>query len=63
MITPGHDRSGADRSFDGHSPRRPLWSDRFVGRERELERVAVGLQKAVDGTPNALVCRGRRVSD
>jgi DNA-binding CsgD family transcriptional regulator/tetratricopeptide (TPR) repeat protein len=58
MITPGHDRSGADRSFDGHSPRRPLWSDRFVGRERELERVAVGLQKAVDGTPNALVLSG-----
>ena len=58
MITTSHDRSGPDRSFEGHAPRRPLWSDRFVGRERDLERVALGLQRAVDGRPNALVLSG-----
>jgi DNA-binding CsgD family transcriptional regulator/tetratricopeptide (TPR) repeat protein len=53
-----HDRSGESRSFDGRSPHRSLWSDRFVGRERLLERIAVGLQGAVDGKPSALVLSG-----
>ena len=35
--------------------RHRLWSDRFVGRERQLERMAVGLQSATDGQPNTLV--------
>ncbi|MGZ6273993.1 MAG: AAA family ATPase, partial [Candidatus Limnocylindrales bacterium] len=50
-----HDRSGGSRSFEGRSPHRPLWSERFVGRERQLERIAVGLQDATDGQPGALV--------
>ena len=54
-MTSNHDRSGGSRSFDGRSPHRPLWSERFVGRERQLERIAVGLQGAVDGQPSALV--------
>jgi DNA-binding CsgD family transcriptional regulator/tetratricopeptide (TPR) repeat protein len=54
-MTNSHDRSGESRSLDGRSPRRQLWSDRFVGRERQLERIAVGLQGAVDGKPSALV--------
>ncbi|MGA3031362.1 MAG: LuxR C-terminal-related transcriptional regulator [Candidatus Limnocylindrales bacterium] len=58
MITIGHERSGASRGFDGRSPHRRLWSDRFVGRERQLERIAVGLQAAVDGNPSALVLSG-----
>ena len=40
------------------SPHRKLWSDRFVGRERQLERIAVGLQSAADGRPNALILAG-----
>ncbi len=58
MIMTSHDRSSADRSFDGRSPHRRLWSDRFVGRERQLERIAVGLQSAADGKPNAIVLSG-----
>ena len=54
-MTVGHDRSGAGRGLDGHSPVRRLCSERFVGRERQLERVAVGLQSAVDGRPSALI--------
>jgi DNA-binding CsgD family transcriptional regulator/tetratricopeptide (TPR) repeat protein len=57
-MTNSHDRNGESRSFDGRSPRRQLWSDRFVGRERQLERIAAGLQGAVDGKPSALVMSG-----
>jgi DNA-binding CsgD family transcriptional regulator/predicted ATPase len=48
-------RGGWLRGFDGGSMRHRLWSDRFVGRERQLERIAVGLQEAADGLPNTLV--------
>jgi DNA-binding CsgD family transcriptional regulator/tetratricopeptide (TPR) repeat protein len=58
MTTTSHDRSGAGRSIDGRAPHRQLWSDRFVGRERELERIAVGLQAASDGKPTTLVLSG-----
>jgi DNA-binding CsgD family transcriptional regulator/tetratricopeptide (TPR) repeat protein len=58
MNTTDHDRSGARRSLDGRSPHRRLWSDRFVGRERQLERIAIGLQNAVDGKPGALILSG-----
>ncbi len=54
-MTNSHDRNSGSRSFDGRSPGRSFWSDRFVGRERQLERIAVGLQGAVDGQPSALV--------
>jgi DNA-binding CsgD family transcriptional regulator/tetratricopeptide (TPR) repeat protein len=57
-MTNSHDRSGESRSFDGRSPHRQLWSDRFVGRERQLERIAAGLQSAVDGHPSALLLSG-----
>jgi DNA-binding CsgD family transcriptional regulator/tetratricopeptide (TPR) repeat protein len=53
-----HDRSGGSRTYDGRSPHKRIWSDRFVGRERQLERMAVGLQGAADGKPNALVLTG-----
>jgi DNA-binding CsgD family transcriptional regulator/tetratricopeptide (TPR) repeat protein len=55
MTLTNHDRGYAGRSFDGRSPHRRLWSDRFVGRERQLQRIAVGLQSAADGKPNTLV--------
>ncbi len=58
MTTTSHDRSGAGRTADGRSPRRPLWSDRFVGRDRQLERIGVGLQSAADGQPTTLVLSG-----
>ncbi len=57
MIT-GHDRGGVSRTFDGHPHVRRLCSERFVGRERQLERVAVGLQSATDGRPSALILSG-----
>ncbi len=57
-MTNSHDRSGGSRGFDGRSPHHRLWSDVFVGRERQLERIAIGLQSAVDGQPNALVLSG-----
>src|SRR5512140_209709 len=53
-MTTGHDRSGHGRAHDAHAPRR-LFSERFVGRERQLERIAVGLQSAADGRPSALI--------
>ena len=53
-----HDRGGAGRTFDGRSPHKRLWSDRFVGRERQLERIAIGLQNVADGKPTALVLSG-----
>ena len=53
-----HDRGGAGRILDGRSPHRRLWSDRFVGRERQLERIAIGLQSVADGKPTALVLSG-----
>jgi DNA-binding CsgD family transcriptional regulator/tetratricopeptide (TPR) repeat protein len=55
MITTSHDGSSTGSSVDGRSPHRRLWSDHFVGRERQLERIAVGLQSAADGKPNAIV--------
>jgi DNA-binding CsgD family transcriptional regulator/tetratricopeptide (TPR) repeat protein len=58
MITTSHDRSGAGRTVDGRSPHRRLWSDRFVGRDRLLERIAVGLQSAADGRPTTLLLSG-----
>jgi DNA-binding CsgD family transcriptional regulator/tetratricopeptide (TPR) repeat protein len=58
MTITSHDRSGAGRSIHGRSPYRQLWSDRFVGRESELESVAVGLQAAADGRPTTLVLSG-----
>jgi DNA-binding CsgD family transcriptional regulator/tetratricopeptide (TPR) repeat protein len=57
-MTNSLDRSGASRSFELRPPRHRLWSDRFIGRERELERIAVGLQGATDGKPNALILSG-----
>ena len=38
MTIGSHDRSGLSRGFDGRLPHRRLWSDRFVGRERQLEQ-------------------------
>ena len=58
MATTIHDRGGAGRIFDGRSPHKRLWSDRFVGRERQLERIALGLQSVADGIPAALVLSG-----
>lgn len=58
MIITGHERSAASRGLEGRSTHRRLWSDRFVGRERQLERIAVGLQAATDGKPSALVLSG-----
>jgi predicted ATPase len=57
-MTNSLDRSGAGRSFELRPPRHRLWSDRFIGRERQLERLAVGLQSAADGQPNALILSG-----
>ena len=58
MIPTTHDRSGAVRTLDGRSAHRRLASDRFVGRDRQLERIAVGLQNAADGQPTALILSG-----
>jgi DNA-binding CsgD family transcriptional regulator/tetratricopeptide (TPR) repeat protein len=57
-MTNSTNRGSWPRSFDGGSTRHRLWSDRFVGRERHLERVAVGLQSAADGQPNTLILAG-----
>jgi DNA-binding CsgD family transcriptional regulator/predicted ATPase len=56
-MTNGIER-GDGRGFDERSSHRKLWSDRFVGRERQLDRIAVGLQSAADGKPNALILSG-----
>jgi DNA-binding CsgD family transcriptional regulator/tetratricopeptide (TPR) repeat protein len=56
-MTNSMERSG-NHGFDGRFSHRKLWSDRFVGRERQLERIAVGLQSAADGRPNALILSG-----
>jgi DNA-binding NarL/FixJ family response regulator len=56
-MTNSMDRNGG-HGFDGRTSHRKLWSDRFVGRERQLERIAVGLQSAADGRPNALILSG-----
>jgi DNA-binding CsgD family transcriptional regulator/tetratricopeptide (TPR) repeat protein len=58
MTMTNHDRSGSSHIFDGRPTHHRLWSDRFVGRERVLERVAVGLQNVADGRPNALILSG-----
>ncbi len=57
-MTTTHDRSGLGRIYDGRPAHRRLWSDRFVGRERELERIAMALQGAADGKPSTLVLSG-----
>ena len=49
------DRNGTGGNDDGRSPNGRISSKLFVGRERQLERIAVGLQGAADGRPNALV--------
>jgi len=51
------ERSGG-RGFDGRQPHRRMWSERFIGRERQLERVAIGLQDAADGKPSTLILSG-----
>ena len=58
MAMTTHDRGGGSRLIDGRSPHKRLWSDRFVGRERVLERIALGLQSVADGTPTTLVLSG-----
>ena len=58
MMTTSHERGGGGRNVDGRSQHRRLWSERFVGRERQLERIAVGLQEATDGQPTTLVMSG-----
>jgi DNA-binding CsgD family transcriptional regulator/tetratricopeptide (TPR) repeat protein len=56
MVTmTSHDRSGMGRNHDGRSTNWRISSERFIGREPQLERIAVGLQGAADGRPNALV--------
>ena len=55
-MTNSMERGG--HGFEGRFSHRQLWSERFVGRERELERIAVGLQSAADGRPNTLVLAG-----
>ncbi len=49
---------GAGPGHEGRSGHRRLWSDRFVGRERSLERIALGLQGAADARPNSLIQSG-----
>jgi DNA-binding CsgD family transcriptional regulator/tetratricopeptide (TPR) repeat protein len=56
-MTNSMERNGS-RGFDGRSSHHKLWSDRFVGRERPLERIALGLQGVADGRPNALILSG-----
>jgi len=57
-MTNSLDRSGGGRSFELRSARRRHWSDQFIGREHQLEQMAVGLQSAADGKPNALLLSG-----
>ena len=57
-MTSSLDRSGGGRNFDVRPARRRLWSDRFIGRERQLETIAIGLQGAAEGKPNALLLSG-----
>jgi DNA-binding CsgD family transcriptional regulator/predicted ATPase len=52
------DQSSSRRSHEMSTPRQRIWSERFVGRERQLDRLAAGLQAAADGNPNALVLSG-----
>jgi DNA-binding CsgD family transcriptional regulator/tetratricopeptide (TPR) repeat protein len=56
-MTNNIDRSGS-RDFDGRSSHRRLWSDRFVGREYPLDRIAFGLQRVADGRPSAIILSG-----
>jgi DNA-binding CsgD family transcriptional regulator/tetratricopeptide (TPR) repeat protein len=53
-MTTSFERRGG-RGFDGRVPHRKTWSERFIGRERQLERIAIGLQDAADGKPNTLI--------
>ncbi len=57
-MTNSLDRSGGGRSFEIRTARHRIWSDRFIGRERLLERMALGLQSAADGKPSALLLSG-----
>src|SRR5664279_1885137 len=52
------DQSGKYRRPEDRLPIRPISSELFIGRERQIERIAVGLQSAADGKPNALVLSG-----
>jgi hypothetical protein len=52
------DRSGAGRGSEWRPVRRRLVSDLFIGRDRQLERIAIGLQSGADGKPNALLLSG-----
>src|SRR5664279_354151 len=52
------DQSGKYRRPEDRLPIRPISSELFVGRERQIERIAVGLQGAADGKPNTLVLSG-----
>src|SRR5664279_3997764 len=52
------DQSGKYRRPEDRLPIRPISSELFVGRERQIERIAAGLQGAADGRPNALVLSG-----
>jgi DNA-binding CsgD family transcriptional regulator/tetratricopeptide (TPR) repeat protein len=56
-MTNSIERGGA-RGFDGRPSHRKLWSDRFVGRENPLDRIAFGLQRVADGRPSAFVLSG-----
>jgi DNA-binding CsgD family transcriptional regulator/tetratricopeptide (TPR) repeat protein len=57
-MTNALDHGSRPRTIDGGLMRHRLWSDRFVGRERQLERMAVGLQSAADGQPNTVILAG-----
>jgi len=52
------ERIGSDQAFDGASMHRRLWSERFIGRERAMERIALGLQGIADGRPSTLLLSG-----
>jgi len=52
------DRSGGGRGSEWRPVRRRLVSDLFIGRDRQLERIAIGLQSGADGKPNALLLSG-----
>ena len=52
------ERIGSDQAFDGASTHRRLWSERFIGRERAMERIALGLQGIADGRPSTLLLSG-----
>ena len=58
MTMTSDDQGGKYRRPEDRLPIRPISSELFVGRERQIERIAVGLQGAADGKPNTLVLSG-----